>query len=148
EALLGVEAAVEDVFGDAVGERGDRGREVVAPLGADRAGRTGDEGHLGVAHLGRARRLAVHARLVARLVERLRRDPAAGVAVDAGRVDEEVAGDVRGETACERGHGRTLAEPRATVARPRTRGAELVARGAPTPRSAAPGPRRRSRHVA
>src|SRR5688572_32088664 len=97
EGLLVVEAAVEDLAVDPARVRGGRTGEVVAGRGPDRSGGAGDERELRELHFRRRLRLAVHERLLALLVERLRGDPHAGPAVDAGLVDEEVAGDVGGE---------------------------------------------------
>src|SRR5262249_54432120 len=64
---------------------------VITADGADRAGRTGEEGTRGRPSLGIALGLAAHKGKVVRLAERVRRELSAGVTVDAGGIDEEIA---------------------------------------------------------
>ena len=62
--------------------------------GADGSRGASHQGHQGALQLTRAGRLALNARLTAMIVEGLGGDLAAGIAVNAGGVHEEVAGGV------------------------------------------------------
>jgi hypothetical protein len=89
-----VKAAKVDVLGDArgIGVHG-RARVVVCER-ADGGGRAGDESHQRALRLVRRFGLAIDARLLAVVAKRRGRDLAAGVAVDARRIDVEIARDV------------------------------------------------------
>src|SRR2546428_7139016 len=94
--LRGIAAVVDMVFEElwkGVARRAD----AVLRLRADRGHRAGDQRHARAVRLRFAGRLAVDVARVAALGEGVGRDLPAGAAVDAGRVDEEVAGDVGGQ---------------------------------------------------
>ncbi len=94
ERLGRVEAAVVDRLFDKDRKIGHHRFAIVVAVIADRAGRAGEQGPQRVAAGGRDVRLAVDVGRVASFREDLRRNLAAGVAIDARRIDEEVAGHV------------------------------------------------------
>src|SRR5579884_3024485 len=68
---------------------------LIALLRADRADRAGQERLIGLMQLGISLRLMNHGRVRSRLREGSRSKLSTGVAVDAGGINKEVAGDVR-----------------------------------------------------
>ena len=77
----------------------------------DRRGRTRNERLLRGQQLAFIRRLMEDCRLIADVVEDGRRDEAAGVAVDAGRIDEEIARDILRDFLCRVCHGTHFLKP-------------------------------------
>src|SRR5207244_12816317 len=102
---------------DRLGEGVARRAQVVALDGADGAHRAGDQRQLGAAALRGVGRLAADAGGLAGGSEACRRHPAAGAAIDAAGVDEEIAGDIGRQAGDERSHGRIIA-PSANAAPP------------------------------
>src|SRR5262249_5541492 len=90
-ARFGCEAAEIDVFGDERRERGDRHSKVVFRERTDGCGRTGNQRSESLVDLRRGLRLAIDARLIAVIAEMRGRDLAAGAAVNARVVNEEIA---------------------------------------------------------
>ena len=76
----------------------------IGALAADRAGRAADEGPQRLGTLLGVGRLPVHEGVVRPLGEHRRRHLAAGVAVDAGGIDEKIAGDILGDPFANVGH--------------------------------------------
>ena len=114
ERLLRRVAAVKDALRDRLGERPSRDARVILRLRADRARGASDESHGGAQRLALTLGLAVnvgHAAPV-RAPEGRGRQLAARVAVDTGRVHEEVAGDVLGEALALPGHDSKVAPER------------------------------------
>jgi hypothetical protein len=80
------------------------------PRRADGGGRARDQCHQRAQALGLACRLPAHVGGAAPLGEDRGRQLAAGVAVDAGRVDEQLAGGVLRQSEIEPGHGSGVTE--------------------------------------
>lgn len=98
EAGLGMEAAVVDALVDGVGQARERGLQVGALARADGRRGAAEQRHEGARALFVGGGLTVDPALPGGTVERPGRHPAAGIAVDAGGVDVEVALDIRGQT--------------------------------------------------
>ena len=72
----------------------DGGMEVVLRRGANGTGRAGYKGHQCALYRSRGSGLVVDTRLIAVIAEALRRQLAAGVAVDAALIDVKISGDI------------------------------------------------------
>src|SRR5258708_31526196 len=106
EGALRREATAVDTVFDQFRVTGDGRRDIALAHVADRRCRTGDESLLGGQQLFVRLRLMKDGRLIANVMKYRWRDLAAGVAIDAGRVDEEVALDVGGRAQRSFCHGR------------------------------------------
>src|SRR4029078_468173 len=87
-------AAEINIAVDVQRERVDADVRIVFSYSADGTGGTSNQGHQGKTRLGFGFRLVIDAALLAVVAKNRRRELAAGVAVDAGRVNEEIAGDI------------------------------------------------------
>ena len=96
EGALSGESAAVHVGLDQFRVAGHRAAHVVLSNRTDRRGRAGDQCLLRLEQFTCAGRLMEYRGLIADVMEHRRRDLPAGVAVDAGGVDEEVAVDIRG----------------------------------------------------
>jgi len=105
-----VPAKIADVVRNELGERRD-GRAHVVLRRADRRRRTRDQRALRREQLLGRLGLVVDGGLIAGIAEHGRRENPAGVAVDAGGVDEEVAGDVVGELESSLRHANANEQP-------------------------------------
>src|SRR5579871_2272187 len=94
ERLRRVHAAVIDVVFDRQREIVEHRAGGVSSMSADGAGRTADEGLEGAVRLLRVGGLELHEGITVGFAEDFGRDLPAGIAINAGRIDEELAGYV------------------------------------------------------
>ncbi len=101
---FGSEPAEIDVVHNGIGKGIHGGAGVTVPGSADGSRGAGHQRHQGALHIRGTGRLAVDAGLTAMVMEGLRGNLAAGVAINAGCIDKEIAGDVLRQSLLDLGH--------------------------------------------